>query len=225
MLHILSYSYLTVNNLNNAVKLGFVPLTAQTFLHIFEMINNSRLDFAATSFLNQFLFWLCYGKTWPDYLSSSLAALAISRLILYMLGYAQGVLNCILWHENLYLLFVLSLSTTLFAFWERVLKELWVIGETNRKSYNILRDMIEAQTCPSFVLDKQGKILYANKMASKIISKKQDKPTHSIYDLIHQSSREAMDSLLDPNYKNDKNENSQYIAILQNIKEADVKEK
>ena len=85
--------------------------------------------------------------------------------------------------------------------------------------------MIEAQTCPSFVLDKQGKILYANKMASKTISNKQDKPTHSIYDLIHQSSKEAMDSLLDPNYKNDKNENSQYIAILQNIKEADVKEK
>jgi len=81
-----------------------------------------------------------------------------------------------------------------------------------------------------FALDKKGSIIYANKQGAKVIESRfwidyrgSRKWINNVYDLIHDTSKNVLDDLLDPNHIDPKDQERR-IGILQNITQDDEEE-
>lgn len=203
--------------------LGGMPGTLVTYLHMHIMTVEHRYDFAVTAFYFQFIFWTAHGRSWMEFAASSVVSLSVSWTLIYFSGHFPFVFD-VFWNRDFsYLITVLAIWSVVYYFIERLLKELWVDSDTNNKSFGIFKNMLESQPNPSLLLDKNGRILFWNKSASKLILKRRDKPIHTIYDLVHETSKEIVDSLLAAD-KSQVDQQPKYIGILQNITEGDLKD-
>ena len=81
--------------------------------------------------------------------------------------------------------FKLPMLAVLYAVFERVVKEYWVIGDSFRRSHRILLDSLEANPRPLMVTDAQGNFLYFNEATQQsfINNAEGDTPTN-VFSLI-----------------------------------------
>jgi hypothetical protein len=93
------------------------------------------------------------------------------------------------------------------------------------KSFGIFKDIVESQIYPSFIVDKNGKILYSNKGGAQIMSKRFDPlfigkkiSINSVQDLVHESSVDTLKRIINEADKRDVCDKENHIAILQNVK-------
>lgn len=119
---------------------------------------------------------------------------------------------------------MLSVKTIIYSYWEKVLKEFWVIADSSKKSFSIFRNILESQINPCFILDKNSKILYANKDGAKIISKRyhslykgQKKNINKFSDLVHHSSVDQVQKIVSKIAEHTIKNDDCHIAILQNF--------
>lgn len=124
---------------------GFVPMWMSVSTHIYLLSQYNRNDFGLSSFLMPFLLLLSWGRSWYEYLIYSFALWMISILAIPWIFAIDSSENYTSLKYTWILMLILFAFTILYSFWEKVLKELWVISDSNKKSFGIFRNILECQ--------------------------------------------------------------------------------
>ena len=145
----LSYIILVNINLKKTMEriftIGFIPMWMTVSAHLYMMWQFDRHDFGLSMFIIPFMLLLSWGRNWYEFLIYSIILWVSSILLVPWIFSINSTDDYSSFKYSGTLLLVLAAFTIIYSFWEKVLKELWVISDSNKKSFGIFRNILECQ--------------------------------------------------------------------------------